>query len=200
MLLPIRRALLLTTVVLSAFAGLETPSVMAQEPNAASDAEVFAGTSVTHATVTVVGIEAATNSVTLRGPHGNLVGAALNQTVGNVERLRIGDKFNITYTRALLLHADKVDSKGIRQRVDTEMTMLASEGTATSVHQVQEVATIENIDAAKRVVTLRGPTRTVTLVASAGLALGNLKVGDSVRTDYLESTAIRVTRDGAPLP
>src|ERR1700754_2264327 len=73
MLLPIRRALLLTTVVLSAFAGLETPSVMAQEPNAASDAEVFAGTSVTHATVTVVGIEAATNSVTLRGPHGNLV-------------------------------------------------------------------------------------------------------------------------------
>jgi hypothetical protein len=55
------------------------------------------------------------------------------------------------------------------------------------------------IDAAKRVVTLRGPTRTVTLVASSGLALGDLKVGDSIRADYIEATAVQVTRDGAPL-
>ncbi|BCZ81805.1 hypothetical protein PTKU64_54800 [Paraburkholderia terrae] len=199
MLQSIRREVLLTIVALSALMCQETTSVMAQDTGPASDAEVFAGTSSTRTTATIVGIQPATNSVMLRGPHGNIVKVEVNEDVGDVKRLRIGDKVNITYTRALLLHADKVDSKGIRERVDTEVTMPASGGTTTSVHRVQAIVTVESIDATKRVVTLRGPTRTVTLVASSGLALGNLKVGDSIRADYLEATAVHLTRDGAPL-
>ncbi len=54
-----------------------------------------------------------------------------------------------------------------------------------------------NIDNKKRALTLRGPTRTVTLVASGSLPLGNLKVG--IRTDYLEAIVVRIPRNGAPL-
>lgn len=195
----IQRMFLLTTVVFSAFACLAPPWVVAQELTPASDTHVFAGTSSTHTIATVVGIEAATNSVLLREARGNLVKVEVDQNIGDVKRLEIGDRVGITYVRALLLHAEKVDAKGIRERVDTETTTPAEHGATTTVHRIQVIATVMGIDAAKRVVTLRGPTRTVTLVASSGLALGDLKVGDSIRADYIEATAVQVTRDGAPL-
>jgi FtsP/CotA-like multicopper oxidase with cupredoxin domain len=198
MLQPIRRAFIVTAVAVSAFVCLETPAV-AQDTSPASNAEVYAGTNVTHATATVVDIEVATNSVTLRGSHGDPVDVEVMKNVGDVKRLKIGDNVNITNTRALLVHADKVDSKGIRESIDTETTMPASGGTTMSVHRAQVIATVESIDATQRGMTLRGPTNSVTLVASASLPLVELKVGDSIRVDYTESTAVQVTRDGAPL-
>ncbi|WP_244896701.1 hypothetical protein [Paraburkholderia phenazinium] len=195
----IRRALMLVAIALCGSFGFEALAVTANETVPASTADIFSGTSVTHTRATVVGVEPDTNSVMLRARHGNLVRVEVNPQAGDVKKLKIGDKIHITYTRALLLHADKVDSKGIRERVDTEVTTPVSGGIATSVHRVKVVATVEKIDAANRMVTLRGPTRIVTLVASSGLPLGDLKIGDNIRADYTEATAIRVTRDGHQL-
>ncbi|MFM0082801.1 hypothetical protein P0D72_28610 [Paraburkholderia sediminicola] len=50
---------------------------------------------------TVVGIEAASNSVLLRGARGNLVKVEVDQNIGDVKRLKIGGKVGITYVRAL---------------------------------------------------------------------------------------------------
>ena len=195
----IRRTVLLAIVGLSSFACQELAFGAPPEASPASDARIFAGTSSARATATVVGVQSDTNSVLLQMSPDKVVKVQVNPDVGNVGLLKLGDKVNITYTRALLLHADKVDSKGIRERVDTEMTMPASGGTTTSAHGVRAIVTVESIDATKRLVTLRGPTRTVTLIASSGLPLGNLRVGDSIRADYLEATAVQLTRDGAPL-
>ncbi|MHB9842004.1 hypothetical protein Q8F57_045330 [Paraburkholderia terrae] len=114
-------------------------------------------------------------------------------------RLKIGDHVNVKYARALLLHAEKVDSKGIRKRVDTETTTPLTQGTAKALHTVQVLATIKSIDKRNRMVTLRGATRTVTLVASSALPLSDLKVGDSIRADYIEATVVQITRNGIPL-
>lgn len=172
---------------------------MGHDAGSATIPHLFSGTSSRHATFRVVGIEAASNRVMLRGPSGKVVKVELNPAVGDVTRLKVGDRVKIKYARALLLHADKVDAGGIRKRVDTETTTPVIQGSATSIHTVQVVATITSIEARSRVVTLRGPTRTMTLIASSALPLGNLKVGDSIRADYTEATVVQITRNGAPL-
>ncbi|EIM94729.1 hypothetical protein WQE_42804 [Paraburkholderia hospita] len=135
----------------------------------------------------------------LRAPNGKVVKVEVNPAVGDVKRLKVGDQVNVKYARALLLHAHKVGEHGIRERIDTEAISPVTKGRTTSIHTVQVVATITSIDARSRLVTLRGPTRTVTLVASSALPLGNLKVGDSIRADYTEATIVQITRNGAPL-
>ncbi len=197
---PLRRAFLLPLAALSAAACLAIPAANAQDADAgASQAPAFSGRSVQHATAEVVGIEPAWNAVTLRADNGEIAEVEVDPAIGDVKRLALGDHVDITYRSALLLRAEPVRSDGIRERIDSELTTPAVNGRTTALHRVQVVATVLRVDAAKRELTLRGPTRTVTLQASSSALLEHLKPGDSVKADYVESTAVQVTRDGAPL-
>ena len=197
---PLRRAVLFSMAVLSAAACLAPPAARAQDANAGgSPTAPFSGTSVRHATAEVIGIEPAWNAVTLRAENGEIAEVEVDPGIGDVKRLALGDRIDITYRSALLLRLDAVPANGIRERIDSELTTPAVNGRTTSLHRAQVVATVVRIDAARHEVTLRGPTRTVTLQASSAGLLKHVKVGDSVRADYVESTAIQVTRDGVPL-
>jgi Cu/Ag efflux protein CusF len=148
---------------------------------------------------TVVSIDAASNTVTLRGARRMPVTITVDPTVGDVSKLKPGDHVNMLYKEALLLRADKVSTRGIRSRVDTVATTPASGGLAATARSVQVVATVEKIDRKSRKVALRGPTRTVVVVAPPDVPLENIKVGDSVRADYVSATAVEVTRNGQRL-
>jgi Cu/Ag efflux protein CusF len=152
-----------------------------------------------HAQVRVVGIDAASNSVTLRGPRGNVVTVEVNPELADVKKLQIGDKLNIAYQNALLVQADKVASNGIRERVDTTAAIPASGGVVAAAHRVQVLATVQKIDHKHRLITLRGPTRTETLQVAPDISLEGLKAGDSVQAEFVSATAVHVTRDDAPL-
>ncbi|WP_321916062.1 MULTISPECIES: hypothetical protein [unclassified Paraburkholderia] len=181
--------------------GVSTP-LLAQTasdaaPESAPNAQLQIGEVQT--TATVVSIDAATNSVTLRGARRNLVTVAVDPTIGDVSKLKPGDHVNILYKEALLLRAEKVATRGIRSRVDTVATTPASGGVAATAHSVQVVATVQKIDRKSRKVALRGPTRTVVVVAPPDVPLESIKVGDSIRADYVSATAVQVTRDGQKL-
>ncbi|WP_153074374.1 hypothetical protein [Paraburkholderia bonniea] len=150
-------------------------------------------------TATVVGIDAISNSATVRGPRGNLMMVQINPEVGSVSKLQIGDTVNIAYRNALLIRADKVKSNGIRERIDTTVTTPASDGMTASAHSVQILATIQKLDVKQRTMTVRGATRTETFKVPDNISLKGLKVGDSVQAEFVSATAIQVERDGAPL-
>ncbi|HEV3430947.1 MAG TPA: hypothetical protein VG320_23970 [Paraburkholderia sp.] len=145
----------------------------------------------------VVSVDAAANAVTLRGPHGKQVTVAVDPAVANVSKLAPGDQVNIVYKEALLLRADKVDTKGIRARVETTAETPASGGVTVAAKAVQVVATVQKIDRKQRKVTLRGPTRTMVVGVPPDVPLEKLKVGDSIRADYVGATAVEVMRNGA---
>jgi Cu/Ag efflux protein CusF len=147
----------------------------------------------------VIAIDPASNSVTLRGPRGGVMDVMVNPEVADVSKLRIGDTLNIAYRSALLIHADKVKSNGIRERIDETATIPASQGVTASAHRILVLATIEKIDLKKHRVTLRGPTQTWVIRAAPDVPLSGLKVGDSVRAELETATAVQVTRNGAPL-
>ncbi|CAE6849840.1 hypothetical protein [Paraburkholderia aspalathi] len=171
-------------------------SGFAQTPDADADAgqTALGKAEVVHAQVRVVAIYPATNSVTLRGPHGNLADVDVNPQLADVRKLRVGDKLNVAYQQALLLQVDKVTTKGVRERIETTVAIPASAGYASSAHRVQVVATVLKIDRKSRMVTLRGPKHQQVLRAAESIPLDQLKVGDSVRAEFVSAAAVEVVR------
>jgi hypothetical protein len=167
----------------------------ASEPNP----PIFSGKSVTRSNAVVLGVDPKRNSVTLWEESGEPVEIVVDKSLGPVKALQMGDKVEITYSRALLLRTRKTAPDEIQKRVDSEVTSRASTGASMSMHRVEAVATVTNIDRDKRTLTLRAPDRTVTMQASSTRVLDGLKVGESLRVDYIEATAIHITRDGLPL-
>lgn len=187
----------------TACVGLFALSFVAQAAtSAASGAAAHDGVSsatVAHVQARIVDVDADSNSIMLEGPRGNDVVVMVDPDVGDVHKLKAGDKVEIAYRNALLVRAEKVNSNGIRERIDTDATLPISGGETASARSVEIVATVEKIDRKKRLVTLRGPSRTEVFQAPPLISIDQLKVGDSVRAQFESAAAISITRDGAPL-
>ena len=143
----------------------------------------------------VIGVNVAAHTVTLHGIGGRTFDVTVSPEVGDINKLQIGDTVDIVYRESLLIHADKVKSNGIRERIDTTNVLPASEGVAGSSTTVQVLGTIEKVDLKKRQVTLRGPLQTGTIQVGPDVSLASLKVGDSIRAVYVIATAVKVTRN-----
>ncbi|MEX3894299.1 copper-binding protein [Paraburkholderia sp. BR10954] len=188
------KAITVALAVLVAAAG----SAFAQD-NAASAPEqrAIGAAALLHVQARVVAIDPATNSVTLRGPHGGDETFDVNPQAADVSKLHIGDMVTIAYKKALLVGVDKLAPSGIRQRIDTEVTQPAANGVVASARRVEVVATVRKIDRKQRTITLRGPSRTETLDVAPDIPLDKLKVGDSVRAVFVSAIAAAVSRNGA---
>lgn len=168
-------------------------------PTDSTQSRQFSGTSVVHTKAVIFGIDVERNSITLLQDSGGPVDVQVDRSVGDVSTLKTGDEVSITYRRALLIRAGKGSSNGIRERIDSGFSTAQSVASSLSMHRVQAVATVEQIDRAKHQLTLRGATDTVTLEASSEGLLNGLNVGDSVRVDFVEATAIQISHDGVPI-
>lgn len=170
--------------------------VFAQNASSADGQKAVGAAALVHVRATVIGIDAVTNSVTLRGPRGNAAVVDVDPQVGDVKKLQLGDKVDIAYRNAILLAVDKTKSGGIRERVETRAAIPASDGIVASARRVEVLATVQKIDHKKRLVTLRGPRRTEVLEAAPDVSIDKLKVGDTVHAVFVSATAAEVTREG----
>jgi hypothetical protein len=190
---------LIGLVILPAAMTFSAGTACAQETSVPGQPGLFSGTTATHTDAVIEKIDMDTNTLTLRKQDGSLVDVVVDKTVGNVSRLHIGDHVAITYTRALILSAERAAEGAIRERLDTQTVTPASGGMTKTVHRVQAVATVLAIDRGRRLLTLRGPSGPMTLQAATDRFLDGLQVGENIRVDYIEGTALEVTRDGAPV-
>jgi hypothetical protein len=188
---------LIATTAFAMAVSLASAPAAGEASRAAPPAPIFSGTNIARTHALVLGVDSRRNSVMLWQDDGDPVEVMVDRKLGNVRRLEIGDEVEITYSKALLLRADKPGTT--RKRIDREVTSRPSAGASMAMHRIEAEATILHLDRDKRRITLRGPTQTVTLQASSSRVLEGLKEGDSVRVDFVEATAIHITRDGAPL-
>ncbi|SDQ14106.1 hypothetical protein SAMN05443245_0058 [Paraburkholderia fungorum] len=182
--------------LLSALSAAFSPAGFAQDATSFDAAQTALGNAeIVHAQVRVAAIYAPTNSVTIRGPHGNLADVDVNPAVADVSRLQVGDRLNVAYQQAILIHVDKLATRGVRERVETTVAIPASAGFVSSAHRVRVVATVVAIDRKNRMMTLRGPKHRQVLRASSAIPLDELKVGDSVRAEFVSAVAVELVRD-----
>jgi hypothetical protein len=184
------------TALLIALAATFSPSGFAED---AADLDTvqtaLAKTDIVQMEVHVAAIYPATNTVTLRGPRGNLADVDVNPALADVSRLRVGDRLNVAYQQAVLLHIDRLAKKGVRERIETNVAIPASAGVVSAAHRVRILATVVKIDRNNRMLTLRGPRHQQVLRAAHGIALDELNVGDSVQADFVSAVAVAVVRE-----
>jgi Cu/Ag efflux protein CusF len=146
-------------------------------------------------TATLVGLDAATRTVSLKRADGKIVDVHVGDEVKNFDKLKVGDKVTAEYTRALSLDLKK-GAVGAARRSESTEVKRAPPGAAPSATVGSKVTILADVIAVNqkdKVVTLRGPQgHVVDLMVQDPDQLKRVKQGDQVEAVYTEALAIAV--------
>jgi Cu/Ag efflux protein CusF len=163
--------------------------MVATAPGKAAAAEVV------KIAATVTAIDKATRAITLKGPKGNEMSMTAGPEVKNIDQIQVGDQVTLEYIEALSLQLKKGGGLPVAR---TEQAGAAAakpgEKPAGAVgRQVTVVADVVEVNEQSKVVTLKGPQRTVELKVRDPEQLKLIKKGDQVEATFTEAMAIAVT-------
>jgi hypothetical protein len=148
---------------------------------------------------TVVAIDAATRTATLKGAKGMIVDVVVPPEAKNFGDIKVGDLVTVDYVRALTLQLKPAG--GIRSSSSEAATAPAPAGAVAGgavAKQVVIMANVTAINAKEGYVTLRGPKGNSVDLSVDPSQLKLVKVGDQVEAVYTEAVAITV--DHMPKP
>ena len=145
-------------------------------------------------TATITAIDAATRTVSLKGPKGNETSVVAGPEVKNFAQLKVGDAVDLTVVEALTLELRKGGGKPVAWTVK-EGAERAKAGQAPAGvvgRQISVVGDVLAVDAATGTVTVRGPQRTVELKVQDPAQLKLIAKGDQIEATFTEALAIAV--------
>ncbi len=194
--LPLVAAALLVVVpgTASAQAAPTAGGVVATAPGKAAAAEVV------KIAATVTAIDKATRAITLKGSKGNELSVIAGAKVKNFDQIKVGDQVTLEYIEALSLELKKGGGAPVA-RTETAGAAAAKPGekpAGAAGRQVTVVADVVDVNAQTKVVTLKGPQRTVELKVRDPEQLKLIKKGDQVEATFTEAMAIVVTPGAKP--
>jgi len=156
------------------------------------------------ANATVVGLDAATRTVSLKGGSGITYDVIAGPNVRNFDQLKVGDAVMAEYIQALSLELKKraPGTSGIREATVDQgaaRTKLGEKPGVAGAHQITAIADVVAVDTKKHLVTLKGPKgNQVDLNVQDPEQLKNIKKGDQVEVVYTEAVAIAVAPAAKP--
>src|SRR6185503_18191909 len=196
--------LLLTAALLAAagIAAAQTPkpavtgaAVVASEPGKAamvSTAEIAA---------TVVAVDKATRTLTLKGPK-RTVDVVAGDEVKNFDQIKIGDRLVVKYVEALTLELKKTKGKpDAKAEIAAVRTAPNAKPAGAVGREITILADVVAVDPKKSTISLKGPRGNV-----VDLAVQNpdhfkvVKVGDQVEAVYTEALAVAITPEAKGKP
>lgn len=165
------------------------PVVVASEPGKVAIAEKA------EITATVVAIDQATRTVTLKGPKGRTIDVIAGDAVKNFDQIRVGDRVVAVYHQALTLELKK--TKAPRGATETVTEARAKPGARPFGVVGREITVLANViavDPKKSIISLKGPRgNIVDLTVRNPDHFKVVKVGDQVEAVYTEALAVAVT-------
>jgi hypothetical protein len=192
-------------LVLAIAAATGLPVAAQQKPAATVDAAVAAKPGAAVATqsvktsATIVAIDAATRSVTLKRQDGKVVTMDLGEEVRNFDQLKVGDKVQAEYVQAIALELKKGGggTPGIAGGDVVKRSEPGQKPGGKATRQVAVLADVVAVDTKNRIVTLKGPGgNIVEMIVEDPERLKNVKKGDQVQALYSESLAVKVEPAG----
>ena len=144
-------------------------------------------------TATVVALDRATRTATLKGAKGKIVDVVVPPEAKNFDQIRVGDVVTVEYLRALTLELKGPGSirSGSSQAASAPAPAGAVAGGAAA-RQVVVMANVTAVNAKESYVTLRGPKGNSVDLSVDPSQLKLVKVGDQVEAVYTEAVAIAV--------
>jgi putative lipoic acid-binding regulatory protein len=146
------------------------------------------------AVVTVTKVDRKARTVTIRGPAGNLHTLAVPKEAQNLDQVKAGDRFRMTYAEAAAVALTK---GGKAEAGIEEMVSLAPKGAKPGGYKVRTFnvsGVVEAIDYKRRQVSVRGPKGNIlSLPVSAEVKnLESVSVGDLITVMYSEALAMEM--------
>lgn len=144
---------------------------------------------------TITAIDAATRAVTLKGPQGRELSIVAGPEVKNFAQLKVGDVVNVKYAEALTLELKKGGGKPVAW-TERDGAAAAKPGAMPGGvigRQISVVGDVIAVDAAAKIVTVKGPKRTVELKVQDPEQLKLIKKGDQIEATFTEAVAVAVT-------
>ena len=145
-------------------------------------------------TATVVAIDKATRTVTLKGPQ-RTVDFVASDEVRNFDQIRLGDRVVVEYREALTLELKKTRTTGAP--TETSVVVRAKPGErpgGTVGREITVLADVVAVDPKKSIISLKGPRgNVVDLKVQNPDHFKVVKKGDQVEAVYTEAIAVAVT-------
>jgi len=169
--------------------GVTGGTVVASEPGKA------AIVSTVEVTATVVALDKATRTVTLKGPQ-KTVDVVAGDEVRNFDQIRLGDTVMVKYVESLSLELRKTRSasKDITADAAAARAPVGARPAGAVGRQVTAIADVVGVDQKKSIISLKGPRGNVfDLKVQNQDHFKVVKKGDQVEVVYTEALAIAVT-------
>ena len=148
----------------------------------------------------VTKIDAATRTVTLKNKDGE-TSIVAGPEVKNFAEIKVGDRFDVVYELAVAIELVKVKNPGTTSEQVSTSTTTAPQGDKPGMittNTVTATANVESIDAAKNIVSLKGPQGNIFKVKVQNPDLmKDVAVNDQVKVVYTEAIAAVVTAPAA---
>ncbi len=148
----------------------------------------------------VIKVDAATRTVTLKNKDGE-TSIVAGPEVKNFAEIKVGDRFDVVYELAVAIELVKVKNPGAPSEQITTSTATAPKGDKPGIittNTVTAVANVDAIDAAKNIVSLKGPQGNVFKVKVQNPDLmKDIAVNDQVKVVYTETIAAVVSAPAA---
>jgi len=145
---------------------------------------------------TIVKVDKKTRELTLRDDKGNEQVVVASAEVRNFDQIKKGDVLEVEYHRAAATTLQKVGDTNIAgQTTDVQRAPLGAKPGVAVMNASTIVATVLDVDAKNRLLTVQGPKGgIVTVVVPADMkAFDGLKKGDKISAEYAEAVAITVS-------
>ena len=164
-------------------------TVVASEPGKA------VAVSVVEATATVVAINTATRTVTLKRADGRLVEVFCGDDVKNFAQISVGDNVKVSYQEALTLELKKTRAPLAASGTTSEVRAEPGARPAGAVgREITVLADVVAVDPKKSTISLKGPAgNVVELKVRNPDHFKVVKKGDQVEAVYSEALAVAVT-------
>ena len=145
-------------------------------------------------TATVVALDPATRTATLRGAKGKIVDVVVPPEAKNFDQIRVGDLVTVEYMRALTL---ELKGPGATRSASSQAASAPAPAGAVAggaaARQVVILANVTAVNSKEGYVTLRGPKgNSVDVSVGDPAQLKLVKMGDQVEAVYTEAVAVTV--------
>lgn len=175
-------------------AALLVPTLVLAQPKAA------VVTDQVEAVVTVTKVDPKARTVTVRGPRGNLHTLNVPKESQNLDQVKPGDRFKITYAEAAVLALTKGGEPAASVEENVELAPKGAKPGGYKVRTIKMSAVVDAIDYKNRYVALRGPKgNTLALPVSDEVKnLESVKVGDKLSIVFTQGLALEMVPEDKP--
>ena len=155
-----------------------------------------------YAKATIIKIDKKKRELTLRDEKGNTEVVVASAEVRNFDQIKKGDVLEVEYHRAAATSLQLAGSTNAASKTtDVERAPAGAKPGMAAMNTSTIVATVLEIDAKSRLLTVQGPKGGIVTVAVPAdmKAFDTLKKGDKISAEYAEAVAISVkTPEKAP--